>query len=109
MAAMSRVIERREDFRFALEPREPIGIGGERWRQDLYRDLTLQLGIGGPIHLPHPTFADLRGDFIDAEACAGSQSQTLLDYTGAAVARAGLLLCHAVGFGNPAPDPGSPE
>ena len=76
------MIERREDFRLPLEPREPIGIGGEQRRQDLDRDLALQLGIGGPKHLAHSTFADLRGDVIDAEAGAGSQGQGLLDYTG---------------------------
>jgi hypothetical protein len=32
--------------------------------------------------LPHSTFADLRGDVIGAEASAGSQSQSLLNYTG---------------------------
>ena len=90
-----RVIQRREDFRFALEPREPIGIGGERWRQDLDRDLALQLRVGRPIHLPHPAFADLRGDFVDAEAGAGSEGQCLRDYTGAAVAGTGLLFVHA--------------
>ena len=35
------------------------------------------------IHLPHAAFADLRGDFVDAEAGAGSEGQTLVvDYTG---------------------------
>ncbi len=70
-----RMIQRGEDFGFALKTREPIGISGERWRQDLDRDLTLQLGVGRPIHLPHPAFADLRGDFVDAEASAGSKGQ----------------------------------
>ena len=49
-----RMIQRGEDFRFALKSREPIGISRERGRQDLDRDLTLQLGIGRPIHLPIP-------------------------------------------------------
>ena len=89
------MIERREDFGFALEPREPIGIGGEQWRQDLDRDLPLQLRVGGPIHLPHSAFADLRGDVVNAEACAGGKGQCLRDYTGAAVAGTGLLFVHA--------------
>ena len=85
-----RMIQRGEDFRFALKPREPIGVSRERRRQDLDRDLAFQLGVGRPIHLPHPAFADLRGDFVDAEAGAGSEGQCLRDYTGAAAARTRL-------------------
>ena len=70
-----RMIQRGEDFRFALETREPIGIGRERRRQDLDRDLALELRVGRPIHLPHAAFADRRGDVVDAEARAGSQGQ----------------------------------
>ena len=76
-----RMIQRGEDFGFALKTREPIVVSGERWRQDLDRDLTLQLGVGGPIHLPHPAFADLGGDFVDAEAGAGGEGQ-VADYMG---------------------------
>jgi hypothetical protein len=31
----------------------------------------------GPIHLPHATFADLRGDFVDAEARARGEGQAI--------------------------------
>ena len=72
-----RMIQRGEDFGFALKTRQPIVVSRERWRQDLDRDLTLQLGVGRPIHLPHPAFADLGGDFVDAEAGAGSEGQWL--------------------------------
>jgi hypothetical protein len=41
--------------------------------QDLDRDLALELGVGRPIHLSHAAFADLRGDFANADARAGSQ------------------------------------
>ena len=81
-----RMIERGEDFRFALKAREPIGISRERWWQDLDRDLAFQPGVRRPIHLTHPAFADLRGDVVSAEACAGCDEQCLRDYTGAAVA-----------------------
>jgi hypothetical protein len=87
-----RMIERGEHFRFALKAREPIGISRERGWQDLNRDLTFQLGVRRPIHLTHPAFADLRGDVVNAEACAGCKEQCLRDYTGAAVVRMGLLL-----------------
>ena len=35
------------------------------------RDLAIQLRVARAIHLPHAAFADLRGDFVDAEAGAG--------------------------------------
>jgi hypothetical protein len=66
-----RMIERREHFGFALKTSKPIIASRERRRQNLDRDLTLQLRVGRPIHLPHAAFADLGGDFVDAEAGAG--------------------------------------
>ena len=38
---MLRMVQRGEHLRFALEPREPLGIGGERVRQDLDRDVAI--------------------------------------------------------------------
>jgi len=76
------VVQRREDFGFALEAREPIVVGGDRRRQDLDGDLPLQLRVGGPIDLPHAPFADLCGDFIDAETGTGRKGQGWRDYTG---------------------------
>ena len=58
------MVQRGEDFGFALKPREPFGIRSERVGQHLDRDLPLQLRVGGPIHLAHPAFADLGGDFV---------------------------------------------
>ena len=65
-----RMVERREHLRFALEPREPVGIGRPEIGQDLDRDVAMELRVAGAIDLPHATFADLRGDFVDAEARA---------------------------------------
>ena len=67
------MIQRRERLRFAREPREPIGIVRERVRQDLDRDVAIQLRVARAIHLAHAAFADLRGDFVDAEARAGGR------------------------------------
>ena len=72
-----RVIERGERFGFALETREALGVRRERVRQDLDRDLAAERGVGGPPDLPHAAFADGRGDFIDAEATAGGQGQSV--------------------------------
>ena len=70
-----RMIQRGEDFRFALKARQPVRISRQRRRQDLDRDLALQLRVRRPIHLAHAAFADLGGDFVDAEAGAGSEGQ----------------------------------
>jgi hypothetical protein len=65
------MVKGREQFRFALKPREPIMIRGERGRKDLDRDLAFQLCVRRAKHLPHPAFANLRDNLIDAEARAG--------------------------------------
>ena len=70
-----RVIQRGENFGFALKAREPVSIGGQRRRQNLDRNLAFQLGIGGPIHLAHPALSDMGDDFIGAKPCTWSQSQ----------------------------------
>ena len=72
-----RMIQRRERLRLALEPRQAFGVGGERVRQDLDRDLAAERRVRRPIHLAHPAFADRRGDFVGAEPGAGSHRQTL--------------------------------
>ena len=48
-----RMIQRGQHFRFAAEPGEPIGIGGDGRRQHLDRDLALQIRIGGAVDLAH--------------------------------------------------------
>jgi hypothetical protein len=71
------VIERRERLRLALESRHALRVVGERVRQDLDRHLAAQDGVGCSIHLAHAAFTDQRGDFVDAETGAGSESQTV--------------------------------
>ena len=86
-----RVIQRREDFGFALEPSEPVGISRERLRQDLERHIAVERGVSGLIHLAHPAFADLGGDLVDAEAGAGGQGHgaaSILPLAGRGVQRA---------------------
>ena len=65
------MVERGENFGFALKARETIGIARYRRGQHLDGDRALQVGIGGAIHLAHSTHANLRGDLIRAEADAG--------------------------------------
>ena len=72
-----RMVQRRERLRFAREPRQPFGISGERVRQDLERDVAIQLRVARAIHLAHAARADERNDFVDAEAGAGCEGQVL--------------------------------
>ena len=76
------MVEGREDFGFALEPRQAIRIASHRGWQDLDRDLAAEARIGGAVDGAHATFTDLCGDLIDAESRAGSQAQMCRDYTG---------------------------
>ena len=83
-----RMVEGREDFGFALKAREAIGIAGHRGGQHLDRDRPLQIRVGRAIDLAHAAGADLRGDFVDAEAGAGGKGQGCAGlYVGSAVAR----------------------
>ena len=60
--------------------------------EDLDRDGAIEPRVSAFVHLAHPTFADLRGDFVDAKTRARSESQECRDYTGVAGARARLVL-----------------
>jgi len=70
-----RVIDGRQRLRFAIEPREPVGVARERIGQDLQRNIAIELRISRAEHLAHPANTDARDDFVDAEARARSQSQ----------------------------------
>ena len=67
------MIQRREDFGFALEPHQPLGVCRNGLRQDLDRDLPFQVRVSSAIHLTHAAHSDLGGDFIRAEAGASSE------------------------------------
>jgi hypothetical protein len=68
-----RMIERCERLGFACESGESVGVIGERIREDLQRDVAIEFRVTRPIHLPHPAFADLGGDFVDAETGTGCE------------------------------------
>ena len=72
-----RMIQRGEGLGFAGEPGEAFGIVGERLREDLDRDVTIELGITRPKDLAHAPATDEIGQLEDAETGAGSQSQTV--------------------------------
>ncbi len=52
-----------------------VVIGRQCLGQDLDRDLALQLRVCRPVDLSHAAFANLRGDFVDAETRARDESQ----------------------------------
>ena len=76
-----RMIERGEDFGFALETGQAVRVPGERGGQHLDGDLALQVRVGRPVDLAHAAVADLGGHFIGTEACPGCQSQTCGNYS----------------------------
>ena len=79
-----RMIERGEHLRFALKPREPLGIGRERVGQDLQRDVATELRVARAIHLAHPARAEQADDLVDAERAAGFEGhagRVMANYT----------------------------
>src|SRR3954453_9576173 len=56
------MVERREHLRFACEACEPIRVARERIRQNLQRNVAMQLRVGCSIDRAHSALAQLRGD-----------------------------------------------
>ena len=71
------MVQRGQGLGLALEAGEAIGIVREGLGQDLDRDVAVQFRIARAKYLPHPAFADLGRDFVNAEAGAGSQGQSV--------------------------------
>ena len=72
-----RMVERREQPRFALEAGQPVGIRGEGTRQNLQGDVTIQLAVSGAIHFAHAAGAELRQHFVRAYPSPGLQPRVL--------------------------------
>jgi hypothetical protein len=70
-----RMIERGKRLCFTREPGQTFRIGSKRLGQDLQCDIAIEPGVVGSKHLPHAPFANLRDDFVDAEANAGGEGQ----------------------------------
>jgi hypothetical protein len=47
------MVQRRQDFGFALEAGEPFGMLSKRGGQNFDRYFAIQLGVLSSIHLPH--------------------------------------------------------
>ena len=62
------MVQRGQELRFALEPREVFGITRNRVRKHLDGDVAIERGIVRPVDLAHTACAKQGGDFIRAEA-----------------------------------------
>jgi hypothetical protein len=71
------MVESRENFRFALEPSQPLGVSHHRLRQDLDGHGPLQIRVNGAVYLAHSANADLGGHFVRTEAGAGREDHLL--------------------------------
>ena len=67
-----RMVERGEQFRFALESGQPIEILCECLREDFDRNVALEVCVARPIHLAHGAGAQCGHDLIAAESGAGA-------------------------------------
>ena len=76
-----RMVQRRQDLRFALEPREPVRIGRHRRGQHLDRDVPLQAAVARTIDLPHAASAQRRQDLVRAYRTAHGHRHRGADYT----------------------------
>ena len=69
-----RMIQGCEDFRLTLKPREPLGVAGERLRQDIERNLALKARVARTVDLPHAAGAERTRDLIDDDTGARRKS-----------------------------------
>ncbi len=74
------MVQSGEGLGFACEPGQAIGVGREGVRQDLQRDIAIELRVACTKDLSHSAFAYWRGDLVSAEAGTGSQSQFGVNY-----------------------------
>ena len=62
------MIERGQNFRFALETRHTLSVAGEDFRLDLDGHNTIEPCVPSAVNLAHPTCTDSWEDFIGAQA-----------------------------------------
>ena len=65
------MIEGRQRLCFAVEACESIGIGRERVRQNLHRDVAIELRIARAVHLAHSSCAQGTENLIETEPGTG--------------------------------------
>ena len=68
-----RVVQARDDARFAVEPLAESRIGGQRGRQHLERHRSIEPRVTPAVDFSHSARAEQAGDFVGAEESAGSE------------------------------------
>ena len=72
-----RMIERRQRLRFAVKPRQPIGVVREGIGQHLEGDIAIELRVAGAKHLAHSPGAECGEDLVGTDVAAGNESHRL--------------------------------
>ena len=75
-----RVIERREQPRFPLEPRQPLGIAGKQRRQHLDRHVPPEPRIARPEHFAHAAGAEMPRDDVRTELLIDAKGGTAVSH-----------------------------
>src|SRR5262249_61369694 len=68
-----RMIQRREQFCFALESGETIGVRVKLFRQRFDGDASIESSIARSIDLPHASLAEQGNDFMGTELSTNGQ------------------------------------
>jgi hypothetical protein len=72
-----RMIQRREQLRFAVESRRTLGIARETLGNDFQGYVATELRVAGAIDLAHAAGAERGVNFVRTEACAWDQGHDL--------------------------------
>src|SRR5678815_766816 len=61
------MVESGQDLGFTTEPRDTFRIGRKDVRKNLDRDISIEFGVGCPVHLAHSTGTEPRRDSVVCE------------------------------------------
>jgi hypothetical protein len=78
-----RMIQRGERLRFASEARHALRVVRKRLRQDLDRDIPIELRVARAIHLAHTAGADRAGDLVRADSAPWLHQKLTVLFTAA--------------------------
>ena len=67
------MVQRSENFGFAFEAGESLGVLRESRGQNLDRHFAIERRVSGPVHLAHAARTNGRNDFVGAEFAAPRQ------------------------------------
>ena len=74
-----RMIERGDQFCFALEASQTVRIASDAVGQNLQRNLPLQAAITGPVDFAHAPRAKRRQHFVGSNEVSGSQHVSIVN------------------------------